>query len=129
MINFADKCKELARLKLALDESKARYELAIKSLKDKYDILSNEVRDMFQEAKIKSYSLDNVGTFTLVERKTASVSDIAELHDFILRNRALDLLENRVCVSALEIYNEKGIHIPGVRMTTVVKPRFMKAKE
>lgn len=129
MINFSEKCKELARIKLTLDECKARYEFAIKNLKDKHDILCNEIRDLFQTAGIKSYSLDNIGIFTLVERRSASISDIEALHDFIKTNNALDLLENRVCVSALDNYLEKGIHIPGVRVNSIIKPRFTKAKE
>ena len=62
-----------------------------------------------------------VATAQIVTKEVPTVKDWAKLHAYILRNKALDLLERRISSKAVEMRWNNRKKIPGVDPFTVVK--------
>jgi hypothetical protein len=98
---------------------------ALRTKRDRMTELFNEQIEMLGfklQERMENDGLDKfkseVALAYFTTPKTAEVSDWVSFSDYIIKNNALDLLEKRVSVGALEKRIEAGENVKGVTILT-----------
>ena len=105
------KAKEAARLKLDRES---------KRLKKEEDGIKAQLMQLMEKAGLPTLLLPE-GSASIVEKTRPFIADYTLLEQFIVDNKATDLLQKRLTEAAVRARWEEGIQIPGVGLITEQK--------
>lgn len=139
--------EEMDKLVVSYKEKREHYEEIKKEASDAYKEVE-EVQFMLmqalEKARKKSYKVDGVGTFSVVEKQSVkipqSLDKKRELVEYIKATYGSDVVDSMMSIhhgTLNSFYNQEvekhkedpSFHIPGLEAPTVTKePRFLRAK-
>jgi len=123
--NIGAKIDQMVRLKkqIQLDENK------LKEKKQRYEEMSDDLLNNFNKQDLNGAS-GKLGSVSVTKTIVPDVEDWNKFFSYVHRNKAFDMLQRRVSVSAFRERLEAGKKVPGVVPFTKVDIRLnMKKKE
>ena len=117
----------LYKLRLKIDDMKSK----LSELETKYGTLEQEIIEQIRgEGLEPGTKLVGNQASTLFNRRVVyGIEDWNHLGKYILRNRALDLLQRRLNSTAVKERLDDGKKVPGIRKSVIYKLSKPKAKE
>ena len=92
----------------------------LEALEDSYRELEDQVLHALTDAKLEKAS-GALATASISKTVVPTAKDWQEVEEFILKNKALDLLQRRLSDKAWRLRYEEGILVPGTEPYTVIK--------
>jgi hypothetical protein len=93
----------------------------VKRLKAEEDELKAQLILAMEKAGLSDLAVDDVGHVTLREHQKPYIVDYSQLEQYIIDNKATDLLQKRLTESAVKARWDDDIQIPGVGLITETK--------
>jgi hypothetical protein len=103
-----------------LDVEIQRLEAPIKKLKKLRNKLESKLLRSFDKEDIDGCK-GKIGVASVRKLRLPQISHLRRFHKYIIKNRALDLLQNRVSVRAYLARLDEGEHVPGITIFNKIK--------
>ena len=114
-MNLNDKVAQYIKLRSSRAEIKKIYTESDKGLKEKMNLIEMNILEFLNETGQTSAKTDH-GTAFKQESMSVTVSDAPQFFEFVINNKAVDLLERRVNKTVYKSYIKDGMVIPGVNV-------------
>lgn len=110
-----------------LDQEIAKVEATKAAVVKKRTTLEEQLLKKFKQNDLQG-GVGQLGMLTVKKSNFPSIEDPEKFYAYVLKKKALDLLQRRVNITAFRDRLESGVQVPGIKVFTKIALRVTKRK-